>query len=81
MGSLYQYAQGTDNTGGIVTLEYREFEVDEWLEIGNEPWSAGFNWSAVLPLNLGFYRATEIGNGTAYVGTSAYSAVFEYDPP
>jgi hypothetical protein len=81
VNSLFQIAQGADDTGGAISLWYRELEIDEFQLIASAGWEPGMNWSNEVETLEGYYKATEAGNGTAYVGTSDFSNVLHYVPP
>ena len=69
-------AQGDDDTGGFYQFQVSLVEPYEFSDYGGPvAWYAtGGFWEEYLDPD-GWYRATEIGNGTTYSGISDYSNV------
>lgn len=68
-------AQGDTDTAGLLNLYYSETGSPPWTLSQTVPWVRTYNFGPVGELDTGFYRATEVGNGTTYEGESQPSIV------
>ena len=71
--SLQITATGSNDVGGSFTVEKSATGGVPWTQLWSGAWSRTTNVSYDLLALPGYYRATEIGNGQAYVGASSYS--------
>jgi len=79
VGHLAQYATGSDDTGGMLHLFRSDDGNPPWVEVTSVFWVAICDWTAEAAPPTGYYRGNEVGNGVAYVGTSAYSNTLYYE--
>lgn len=76
-GLLLQEANGTDDTGGILSLEISTDEGSTWEPYDLHSWLSTWPWGAITFLDPGLYRGTETGNGSTYIGQSPPSNTVE----
>lgn len=77
---MHAQATGGDDTGGSFQSFHSVNEGGPWFPFDNEPWGPDvFFGESPLP-GLNYYRAKEVGNGTAYVGDSDWSNVLPIEP-
>lgn len=74
---LIQTANGTDDTDGSILLERGDTPAGPWNPVDVAEWATPYAWGSLAGLAGFVYRATESGNGTAYVGISAPSNVYD----
>lgn len=76
-GHVSQRATGADDTGGLVQLQYSNSEGLEWAEAGEDNWVHEYDWGLAALFEGSWLRGREVGNGTAYVGSSEWSNILE----
>ena len=72
---LTQTAQGDDDYGGRCNLWASSNGETSWVIAGQQPWISSCGWGPVAGQPPGYYRCTEIGNGSVYLGESAPSNI------
>lgn len=80
-GYLAQTAQGGDDPGGQIFLYFKETEGAAWTLTRQSPWERTHIYGIQNDFDPGFFKANEMGNGGAYVGTSPDSEIFEIEAP
>lgn len=71
--NLVQTATGENDLGGMVRLWVGSNPGGPYTEELSNAWGPTRNWGDRGSLPMGYLVATEEGNGSAYVGASAYS--------
>jgi hypothetical protein len=75
---IIQVAQGLDDAGGTLSLYFSADGVSNWNLIETDAWMVEKVWGGYDD-EPGFYRATEVGNGTVYAGESDPSSIVEVE--
>jgi hypothetical protein len=75
--NVTQRANGADDTSGRNHLYNSEDGGLTWLQIRDEPWQALRDWGPLDDFAGVMIRATELGNGSTYVGESPPSNVMD----
>jgi hypothetical protein len=78
-GALKSFAQGSPDDGGECRLYYSATLGGPYDLYSAVAWAQTYEWADVSSLDPGFYAATELGNGVAYSGLSAFSNEFEVE--
>lgn len=66
-------ASGGDDTGGTSILFYSVTGAEPGTQVDSQPWATSVDSMPTTDVPVGFAWAVEIGNGTAYEGTSPRS--------
>ena len=72
-GDLVSQAHIADNYGGVCTLFRSATEFGEYSLHDQEDWDPSLDWNAFVTIVPGWYKATQTGNGTKWVGSSPFS--------
>lgn len=75
---LAQFAQGADDTGGTNNLYYSVLSPGPYTLLMQVDWQSVTVWSEQIEGTPGYYRASETGNGTTYIGESTQSPAVAY---
>lgn len=76
-GYLHQVSGEADDTEGTLNLYYSTDGITPYTQLGTASWAAIKDWYDAGLNIAGFWRATEVGNGTQYSGESAPSNVVQ----
>ena len=74
---VVQNAQGYDDFGGRCTLYKSDDGATGWFIANQELWISSCEWGPLEGLLGGYYRCTELGNGSVYLGESAPSNILD----
>jgi hypothetical protein len=74
---LLQHPQGSPDPGAATTLYRSPDGGAPWFAYAAGVWADPSTWGDPGVLDIGYYRATETGNGSVYAGESPPSNVFE----
>lgn len=74
-GEVMQTAQGADDTGGQIVLESSDYPEGIYFVEDTDGWAVEQDWGAKDSYPGKYLRAKEVGNGSAYVGSSPYSNI------
>ena len=77
-GFLMQAAQCSGNEDGTLTLWYCETETGEYsIDTTGVSWETPYSWGEEISLTPGWYKGSQTGNGTAYIGESVLSEPYQ----
>jgi hypothetical protein len=76
---LFQDAQGGDDTGGTLEVEFSDSEFGPFEQWDTAAWVAVKAWGSLGGFEGSYFRAKEYGNGLSYVGASEFSATVFFE--